>query len=452
MALALLVGAIPAAAASDGRRSPEKDLIRFTLPNGLEVLVVENHLVPIATIEMAARNGSFTEGPEYAGLSHLYEHMFFKGNAYYPRSEDLLGLFNQLGILYNAQTQEEVVNYYFTLPVANLDRGMLIMSQTVQTPKFDTVELDREREVVLGEFDRHEANPFYPFQHATAEALWGDLITRKEPIGQRPVIQTATPEKMRTIQQRYYIPNNMLLIVSGDVDSLQVRHLAEKYFSDWKKGPDPFVANVPPRAEPLKESKFLTVPAPGTDLSLVQYQWHGPSIGIDNAATYAADVFIFIIEQPQSRFQRTLVESGLCQNADFHYYTQRYVGPITATVQCKPENTRPAMEALWKEVQSFDSPDYFTDEEMETAKATLRMRALYESESTSDWVHTLSFWWSTAGLDYYTGYLDNLSKVTRADIQRYLHQYVIGKPYVLGIGTNPEALAQLNLKATEVLK
>jgi zinc protease len=454
LAFLLLSLIIPVAAGAQARqaRSPEKDFIRFKLKNGLEVLVVENHLVPIATIELAVRNGSFTEGPEYAGLSHLYEHMFFKGNAVYPSSEDLLGVLGQLGASYNAQTQEEVVNYYYTLPVANLERGMEVMAQTVQTPKFDTLELDREREVVLGEFDRHEANPFFPFQHETAMALWGDLITRKEPIGQRPVIQTATPEKMRTIQKKYYIPNNSLLIVAGDVDSTTIYDMAQKYFSSWEPGPDPFATNPPPHAAPLTESRFLTVPAPGADLALAQYQWHGPSIGIDNAATYAADVFIFILTQPQSRFQRRLVESGIAQGASFHYYTQRYVGPITASVSSTPEKIRPAMEALWNEIQSFDSPDYFTDEELETAKATLRMRALYESESTSDWVHSLSFWWSTAGLDYYTGYLDNLSKVTRADIQRYLKQYVLGKPYVLGVSTNPEALARLNLKAPEVLK
>ncbi len=454
LALLLLSILLPMVAGAQARqaRSPEKDFIRFTLKNGLEVLVVENHLVPIATIELAVRNGSFTEGPQYAGLSHLYEHMFFKGNAVYPSSEDLLGVLGQLGASYNAQTQEEVVNYYYTLPVANLERGMEVMAQTVQTPKFDTLELEREREVVLGEFDRHEANPFFPFQHETAEAIWGDLITRKEPIGQRPVIQTATPEKMRTIQKKYYIPNNSLLIVAGDVDSVQIHELAQKYFSSWKQGPDPFASNPPPHATPLTQNKFLAVPAPGADLALAQYQWHGPSIGIDNMATYAADVFIFILTQPQSRFQRRLVESGIAQGANFHYYTQRYVGPITASVSSTPEKIRPAMEALWNEIQEFDSPDYFTDEELETAKATLRMRALYESESTSDWVHSLSFWWSTAGLDYYTGYLDNLSKVTRADIQGYLKQYVLGKPYVLGVSTNPEALNRLNLKAPEVLK
>ncbi len=437
---------------AQARRSPEKEFNRFKLDNGLEVIIVRNNFVPIATIELAVRNGSFTEGPEYAGLSHLYEHMFFKANGEYKTSQDFISVLNSLGILYNATTREEVVYYYFTLPAVNLEKGLEIMANTVQTPRFDSVELEREREVVLGEFDRHESAPFFPYSRAMDDAMWGDMVVRKQPIGQRPVIKSATPEKMRTIQRKYYIPNNSLLIVAGDVDSAEVYRLVNQYFKSWERQPDPFASNPPPMAAPLAEKKLVTVPIPGVDISQVEFQYHGPSVGVDNAATYAADVFIFILQQPQSRFQRRLVESGIAQAAGINYYTQRYVGPISAQIVTKPDNTMTGLRALWEEVQAFDSPDYFTDEELETAKEILRMRALYESEETSDWVHTPAFWWSTTGLDYYIGYIDNLAKVTRADIQNYVRKYIKGKNYVLGIGTNPQTLEQLNLKPSEVLR
>ncbi len=449
--LLLAASALPAAAQNGEFAAPEKQFSRYKLKNGLEIAVVENHLVPIATIELAVRNGSFTEGPEYAGLSHLYEHMFFKANSQYKNSEEFISMLGSIGALYNATTREEVVTYYYTLPSDNLARGLEVMSNTVQTPQFDAVELEREREVVLGEFDRQESNPFFPFVRATSAALWGDYITRKEPIGQRPVIKTATPEKMRTIQKRYYIPNNSLLIVAGDVDTAKVFEMAKKYFSGWEAGPDPFKDNPVPRPEPLTEKKLVMVPA-ATDIAQVQFQYHGPSIGLDNEATYAADVFIFILSQQQSRFQRKLVESGLAQGAAINYYTQRYTGPITVNAVTTPDKIRPALDALWNEIQDFDSPDYFTDEELETAKAILRVQHLYDSEETSDWTHTLAFWWSTTGLDYFRGYLDNLSKVTRADVQRYVRQYIKGKNYVLGISSNQQSLNQLNLKSAEVLR
>lgn len=446
----LLAGASSVASAQ--MKAPEKEFSRFMLDNGLEVVTVENHLVPIATVELAVRNGSFTEGPEYSGLSHLYEHMFFKGNSRYSDMGEFLSMLGSIGAAWNATTREEVVYYYFTLPVANLERGMEEMANTVQTPLFDPLALEKEREVVLGELTRFESDPFYEFNRAMDKATWGDYVTRKQKEGQPSVIKTATVEKMRTIQNKYYIPNNSVLIVAGDVDSVTVARMARQYFSSWKKGADPFAKEPVPRPKPLTEKKLVVVAAPGADLSQVYFQWHGPSIGLDDASTYAADVLIFILQQPQSRFQRRLVESGLAQGAGINYYTQRYVGPISVQVVTTPEKTRPALDAAWKEIQALDSVSYFTDEELETAKQILRIRALYESEETTDWVHGLSFWWSTAGIDYYRTYIDKLSEVTREDIQRYVRTYIKGKPYVLGVSTNQKALDKLKLQPSGVLQ
>ena len=81
-----------------------------TLPNGLQVLVIEDHSVPLATIEIATKNGSYTESPEFNGLSHLYEHMFFKANKDYPNQQAFLDRIKQLGISFNGTTNTERVN------------------------------------------------------------------------------------------------------------------------------------------------------------------------------------------------------------------------------------------------------------------------------------------------------------------------------------------------------
>lgn len=423
----------------------------FTLPNGLDVMVVENHLVPVATVMLAVRNGSFTEGQEYAGLSHLYEHMFFKGNEKYNTAGKFAQALSSMGALYNAVTREEVVYYFFSLPSENLERGMETMATTVQTPLFDSLELAQEIEVVLGEFDRHESNPFFPFNRKMDSVNWGDCVARKQALGQRPVIKSATPTKMRTIQKKYYIPNNSLLIVGGDVDSATVAKYSQKYFTSWKKADDPFAKETPPRAKPLKDKKLIVIPSPVSE-ALVEYNWHGPSIGLDNDATYAADVFIFILQQPNSRFQRRLVEAGLAQSAGISYYTQRYVGPISLQMTTAPEKIVPALKVLWEEIQAMDSPDYFTDEELEISKSTLQHREVFEREETSDWLSTPGFWWSTTGIEYYKGYLDNLGKVKREDIQKYIRDYIKDKNYTLGITTNSQALQTLNLKAEELIK
>ena len=100
------------------------------LANGLEVIVVENHGVPLATVEIDVKNGSFTQTPEYAGLAHMYEHMFFKANAHLPEPDQFIDRAAELGAVFNGTTDEERVNYYLTLPADSLAGGMQVRSRT----------------------------------------------------------------------------------------------------------------------------------------------------------------------------------------------------------------------------------------------------------------------------------------------------------------------------------
>src|ERR1700712_4686325 len=97
------------------------------LPNGLEVLVIENNKVPLATIEIAVKNGAFTEDSAYNGLSHLFEHMFFKANNDYPTQEKFLKRTQELGAAWNGSTNDERVNYYFTFNKDSLQAGLKFM-------------------------------------------------------------------------------------------------------------------------------------------------------------------------------------------------------------------------------------------------------------------------------------------------------------------------------------
>ena len=94
------------------------------MPNGLEVIVVENHGVPLVTVEITVRNGSFTQTPEYAGLAHMFEHMFFKANDAYPFPDQFMDRGSEMGAVFNASTKEEQVNYYLTLSADSMEAGM----------------------------------------------------------------------------------------------------------------------------------------------------------------------------------------------------------------------------------------------------------------------------------------------------------------------------------------
>mgnify|MGYP003348943807 FL=1 len=204
---------------------------RRTLPNGLEVIVYENHGVPLVTAEVTVRNGAFTQSPEYAGLAHLYEHMFFKANDQFPEPDDYVDAMSRLGAVFNASTREEQVNYFLTLSSDSLEAGLKFLVAPLLAPKFRPDELERERQVVIGEYDRNESSPFFRLEEAMGKKLWTTEWSRKNVIGDRTVISTTTPAKMRAIRDLYYVPNNSVLIISGDVNPAQAFALAERIFS-----------------------------------------------------------------------------------------------------------------------------------------------------------------------------------------------------------------------------
>ncbi|MEO7522109.1 MAG: insulinase family protein, partial [Gemmatimonas sp.] len=132
---------VPASMHAQSRAELDKVLRRKTLSNGLEVVVVENHGVPIATLEIDVRNGAFTQSPEYAGLAHMYEHMFFKANKSLPVPDAFTDRAAELGAVYNGSTREENVNYYLTLPADSLEGGLKFLAGALREPLFLAEEL-----------------------------------------------------------------------------------------------------------------------------------------------------------------------------------------------------------------------------------------------------------------------------------------------------------------------
>ena len=422
----------PAVPAAKPQPAYEIPIVTKTLANGLEVIVFSDPSVPLVTVELAVRNGSFTEPPELNGLSHLFEHMFFKPNRAVVNGEPYVKNLGQMGINYNGRTQEEVVEYYYTTTSQNLEPLIHSVKDSVRYPQFDEDEFAREKQVVIGEIDRNLSSPFYYLTREMTDKLFYKYPTRKMPLGTRATVAAATTDQMRLIQGRYYVPNNSALVVTGDVKPDEVFKYAEQYFGDWERRPvDPFKEFPLVEHPPLAKSEGSIVTQPVQNV-IIEIGWHGPSVGKDNAATYAADVFSYILNQPDSRFQRKLVDTGLVTGVGFNYYTQKNVGPITLFLQTTPENAKAALTAAYAEIAQFNDPGYFTDEELENSKTLLDANDLFDREKPSEYVHTISFWWSTTGIDYFRGYHRNLRAITRADLSRYIKTYIQGKPH-LGI-------------------
>ena len=432
------------------RAELDKIIQRKVLANGLEVIVVENHGVPLATIEIDVKNGSFTQSPEYEGLAHMYEHMFFKANSKYPELNQFWDRASELGAVFNGSTEEERVNYYMTVPAEKVGDAVQLVASAIRAPLFRRDELERERQVVIGEYDRNESLPFFALDRDMKAKLYPGNYSRKNTIGDRQIILTTTPEKMRVIQNKYYVPNNSVLIVAGDVNPITVFALAERELGQWSRGADPFVTDPIPAIPPLQKSEGVVVEAPVSAVT-VQVQWQGPSVGEDPKSTYAADVFSDVLNDPRSQFQQRLVDSGLWQGVIVNYYTLNHTGPITISGQTSPEQLREALAALYGEVAKFDTPGYFTSEELEAQKAHRAVTSAFDRERSSGFAHTLGFWWSVASLEYYMGYVDYMAQQTIGDLRAYARRYILGKPHITGVLIAPEARQALKLAPEDLM-
>jgi zinc protease len=398
------------------------------LENGLEVMVLEDHTIPFSTIEIACKNGSFTEDNEYNGLSHLYEHMFFKSNKEYKSQNDFLNAVDKLDMTYNGQTLEENVTYYFTLPKQNTIKGLEFMNTAIRYPRFKKADMLTENPIVDAEFQRHESSPYYVLIDTINHLLWGNNYSRKNIIGNHQVILSATPEKMEIIKNKFYYPNNCLLIVAGDVEHSEIFAKVEKIYGSWKSSTfDPLKEFPIPEIEPLKKNSHVVIESELAESPLLIIRWQGPDMRNDIQGTYTADVFSYILNQRRSKLTQALQETGLANDIQINYYSQKYVGPITFSVSPNPSKIKECYQAMQKEIEQWDNDSYISAKQLERAKKILYITQVEEREEVERYVHLISFWWACASTDYYTFYRENMGKVTPLDIKNYVRKYIKGR-------------------------
>lgn len=431
----------------------KKNMTNFKMPNGLEIYAIEKRDIPMVTILIAVKNGSFAETEKNNGLAHLYEHMFFKANDKIPSQPEFMRTLDEMGVELgpnmNAYTSTESVRYFFTIQSQYLTRGIQFMADALITPKFVQEELERERKVVIGEFDRYEASPqdvFY--QKSLMNRLFSKYFVKKNVIGDRKVILSASQEQMHEIQHRYYIPNNSALFIIGDFDEAELKTALNKSLGDWKPGADPFMVYPVPEHPPLEEPVSFVDYAPVHTVSVVK-TYHGPKLTKDNTGIIALDIVSQMLSFESSPFQRELVHSGLATAASFSSWTQRYTSPIFVQVETTPELAQKAADKLNQLIERIAAGNFFTEQDLEIAKNSIEVHSAYDKEIGQRYALALAnIWTSTGNLDFYENYVENAKKITLADIDRALKEYVFEKPFVMGALT-PTGFSGLRLPFME---
>jgi zinc protease len=220
---------------------------------------------------------------------------------------------------------------------------------------------------------------------------------------------------------------------------------ADALFESWKRGEDPFKKYPLVKHPPLPRTEVVVVEQPVETVS-IQLGWHGPStVGKSVKYTYAADLLSFALQDPASLFQKRLVDSGACVRAGLSWYTQQNTGPISLSLEAIPEKVDECVRTARAELPKMKMADYFSDDELKNAVHRLEVSQAQERETPSQLAHVLSFWWASAGLPYYLGYFDNVTRVTRQDIAAYLDDYVLDKHFVFGAVVSPEMVKNQHL-------
>jgi zinc protease len=411
------------------------------LPNGLDVLVVEDNSVPLATLMLTVKSGSITESENTNGLTALYQNMLTRGNKVAGNHSEFDYHGGELGIQScNSMTEFEYGDYFFTLPKSNLEQGLNYLNSAVRFANMNPEDLESEKVIHDAQLKEKQSGPYYALAEAMAHHLWGQGFSRKNPGGSTAVISAATTSVLiDSIKNKYYYPDNALLVIGGDVAHEMVFTLAEKIYGDWKpSGFDPLKKWPVPEFQRLAKSDYFVVESSQSRNPLIMINWQGPDTRNDLPATFAADVFSYIVNKKMSAFNERLVQSGLAYQTNFSYLTLKHVGPISLIVVPNPSRMKECLNEVKKQISLMDSDDYLSADQIESAKRALEIQQIREEDITSDYVHSLSFWWASASLKYFLGYYDNLNRVSKSDIKTYVQKYIKNKPYCAGLSISPE--------------
>jgi zinc protease len=275
----------------------------FTLDNGLRVIVHEDPTVQIAVLNILYEVGSRDEHPDKTGFAHLFEHLMFGGSVNIPNYDEPL---QKVGGENNAFTNTDITNYYLTVPATNIETGFWLESDRMLSLSFDPEVLEVQRKVVIEEFKQRYLNQPYgdvwlrlrPLTYLTHPYQWATIGKEVSHI------ENATLNEVRDFFFNFYVPNNAILVVAGNVNVPQVKKLAAKWFGPIPSGKK--LERALPQEKPQTVKRFLEVDAK-VPASAFYKAYHMP--GRFHKDYYAIDLLSDILSRGQSsRLYQKLVK------------------------------------------------------------------------------------------------------------------------------------------------
>lgn len=361
---------------------------RFTLANGLRVIVHQDLSTPMAVVNIMYDVGARDEDPSKTGFAHLFEHLMFGGSVNIPEYDEPLQM---AGGENNAYTTNDLTNYYISLPADNLETAFWLESDRMLSLAFSEKSLETQRKVVCEEFKEHYlTKPYGDVWHKMRELAYKVHPYRWMTIGkQLSHIENAQLGDVKDFFFKHYRPVNAVLVVAGNVTTEKVKTLAEKWFGDIPSG-EKYVRNLPQEPEQTAARK-LTVEA-DVPLDAFYKTWHAGSRM--EQRYYTTDLLTDILSGGgSSRLYQALVkEQKLFSNIECYHFGSTENGLVAIEGKLvkgiKPEDGEKAVEAELTKLKTELVPE----NELQKVKNKTESMIAFEDMSVMNRANSLAYY------------------------------------------------------------
>lgn len=423
--LAVVVAAAGAVPAGFTRVQEAGGVVEYRYePNGLTVLLAEDHSAPVATFDVTYRVGSRNEAPGTTGATHMLEHLMFKGSPRHnrPHGTDATVLLDRVGANSNASTWMDRTNYFASLPSEHLELEIEIEADRMRNAWLHDEDRQAEMTVVRNEYERGEN---YPLE-ALDKELWSTAFVAHPysipTIGWRSDIERVPIEKLHAFRDTYYWPDNATAIVAGDFDPEDVLGLIAKHFGPLAASAQPIplvYTEEPPQTGPRR----TVVTRPG-EVGVVGVAFKAPR-GAD-ADARALDVLQSLLSEGKtSRLYRALIDENLAIGQTVNWLLLRDPGLFQIYAILAPGVAHQKVEdRILAEIARVQKEGVPADE-VARAISQIAARNAFHRDGSQAVMQELNEWVAMGDWTLYATFVDRIRQVTPADVQRVAAQYLV---------------------------
>ena len=421
----LFAGACAAVAPSPARAATDSSTLRATLDNGLRVVVVRNALAPVVTEVVNYGTGGQDTPAGFPGTAHAVEHMMFRSSAGLSTAQ-LANIGSLLGADFNADTQEAITQYFFTVPAPYLGIALQLEARRMTGLLATEAEWAKERGAIEQEVSRDESSTFFRYYQAALARLWAQTPYQYSPLGTRPSFDKTTGADLRRFHDTWYAPNNALLVICGDVDPRKTLATVRATFGSIPKRAvpaHPAVKAGPVRGETITLDSDMPVP-------IVAAAYRMP--GYDSPDFSATQIAIDVLNSERGKLF-ALQADGKALGVGVQAQTFQHGGLGFAYIATAPNADAAAARALLFDTLGDYRRNGVPEELVEAAKRKEIAQALFSRNS----IEGLATEWSQAVAVEMLASPDDrtarLEKVTKPDVDRVLAQYFDDAQAVVGV-------------------